>query len=186
VSVELALELLEGVRDLLEPKVELPELDDPADQDLLQEAIKNPGIFDSQLYLFETVGVFLSLLYKNPQQQAASLLSVVQPWLDELGRNIQVAGNTQQDVMAILKVHHIDMALGNVAKGFPDYPSPVPQDYILPPINVFRDISQAILVSLEALNGYKAIRDAVRHLLAPAIQIVDWVTSRPGLLLHES
>ncbi|EIN04838.1 ARM repeat-containing protein [Punctularia strigosozonata HHB-11173 SS5] len=167
VSVDLALELLEGVRDLLEPKVDLPELDDPAEQDLLEEAIRNPGIFDSQLYLFETVGVFISLLYKNPAQQAASLLSIVQPWLDELGRSLQVAGSAQKDVMAILKVHHIDMALGNVAKGFPDYPSPpIPPEYIMPPINVFRDMAQAILVSLETLKGYKGIRDAARFAFA--------------------
>lgn len=162
ITVPLALELLEGVRDLLEPKVELPELEDPEEQDLLEEAVRNPGLFDSQLYLFETVGVFLSLLSKDPQQQSSLLLSIARPLLDELARSLQTSVTGPKDVTPVLKVHHIMMALGNIAKGFPDFPSPVPEGHVLP-VDVFREIAQAILVSLEAMNVYKVVRDAVRR-----------------------
>lgn len=158
---QVALSLLEGFRDLLAIEVELPELEDPATQDILTEAVSTPTIFDSQLYLFETAGTLVSLLNKTPDQAAALLLTVVKPLLDELSASLQaVKGPT--DVVPILKVHHTIMALGNVAKGFPDYPSPVPEGYNSRPIEVFREVAQAILVSLKAMNVFKVVRDAVR------------------------
>ena len=81
--------------------------------------------------------------------------------LDELSRDLQAVKGTE-DVMPILKVHHNIMALGNIAKGFPDFPSPIPEGYLLPPVEIFTRIAQAILVSLEALNVLRPIRDAVR------------------------
>ncbi|OCH95393.1 ARM repeat-containing protein [Obba rivulosa] len=165
ISPDLSLSLLDGMRDLLNVQVELPELENPEQQDLLAEAVANPGIFDSQLYLFETAGTLISLLYKNPEQSGALLLSVMRPLLDELSANLQ-AVKGREDVVPILKVHHIIMALGNVAKGFPDYPSPVPPGYIAPPLDVFRQVAEAILVSLEAMSIFKVVRDATRFAFA--------------------
>lgn len=142
-------------------QVELPELDDPEQQDLLTEAINNPGIFDSQLYMFEAAGTLASNLFKTPEQAASILLSIVKPLLNELSVGLQASTKGARDVMAIVKVHHIIMALGNVAKGFPDYPSPLPEGYILPPLDVFGQVAQAILVCLEAMNIFKVVRDAV-------------------------
>ena len=65
------------------------------------------------------------------------------------------------DFVPIVKVHHVIMALGNIAKGFPDYPNPLPENYVLPPMEVFAEMAQAILVCLEAMNVFKPIRDAV-------------------------
>ena len=135
------------------------ELESP-EQDLLAEAIKHPGIFDSQLYLFETAGTLLSLFYKTPEQRNNAILSVVQPILDDLSQQLQLVKGTE-DVLPIVRVHHDIMALGNIAKGFPDFPSPMPEGYLLPPVEIFTQIGQAILVSLEALNVFRAIRDAV-------------------------
>lgn len=160
--MDLAGTLIESIRDLLVIQVELPELESP-EQDLLDEAIKNPGIFDAQLYLFETTGTLVSLFFKTPEQRDRLLSSIVNPLLDDLSRNL-LAVKTSKDVPPILKVHHTIMALGNIAKGCPDYPSPVPEGYILPPVEIFTQISQAILVCLEALNTYRPIRDAVRVL----------------------
>ena len=81
--------------------------------------------------------------------------------MSELPGRLQ-AVKVSNDVMAILKIHHIIMALGNVAKGFPELPSPLPDGYILPPLEIFREIGQAILVCLEQLNVIKGVRDAVR------------------------
>lgn len=160
ITTELSASLVEGIRDLLPIQVELPELESP-EQDLLMEAIKNPGIFDAQLYLFETVGTLVSLFYKMPERRTNLLSSIVKPLLDELSRHLQAA-KSSGDVLSVLHVHHNIMALGNIAKGFPDYPSPVPDGYILPPVDIFTQIAQAILVSLEALNVFRPIRDAVR------------------------
>lgn len=160
---ELAVNLINGVRDLLPVQVDIPELEDPLEQDLLTEAAANPGAFEPQLYLFETVGTLCSLLFRTPEQQSALLLTVVQPLLDDLSVNLQAfRAKGAQDVLPILKVHHIIMALGNVAKGYPDYPSPVPEGYILPPLEVFGSVAQAVLVCLEAMNVFQVVRDAVR------------------------
>ncbi|KAI0091175.1 ARM repeat-containing protein [Irpex rosettiformis] len=161
ISPELAAKLIDSLRDVLVIVVDLPELETP-EQDLLTEAIKHPGIFDAQLYLFETVGTLVSLFYKSPEQRNELLSSIVKPMLDELGRDLQAVKGTE-DVMPILKVHHNIMALGNIAKGFPDFPSPIPEGYLLPPVEIFTQVAQAILVSLEALNVFRAIRDATRN-----------------------
>jgi len=158
---ELSVNLVEGIRDLLAIQIELPELDDPEQQDLLTEAVNSPGIFDAQLYLFETAGILVNVLFRSKEQQTALLLSAVKPLLDELSINLQTSTKGTVDVMPIVKVHHIIMALGNVAKGFPDWPSPVPEGWIGPPLDVFGQVGQAILVCLEAMNIFKVVRDAV-------------------------
>ena len=161
ISLDLAASLLDNMRDLLPIQVDLPELESPETQDLLTEAMKNPGIFDSQIYLFETAGIFTSLFFKDPTQSETLLSSIVKPLMNELPGNLQAA-KVSNDVTAVLKIHHTVMALGNVAKGFPDLPSPLPEGYILPPLEVFREIGQTILVCLEQLNTVKGVRDAVR------------------------
>ncbi|KAH9945166.1 ARM repeat-containing protein [Epithele typhae] len=165
VTPELAVQLLEGIRDLLVIQVELPELENPEPQDVLTEAVAASTAFDSQLYLFESVGTLISLLYKAPDQASSLLLSTIRPLLDDLSGSLQ-AVKGPDDVMPILRVHHVIMALGNVAKGFPEYPSPVPEGYHAPPLEVFREIGQAILVCLEAMNVFRVVRDATRFAFA--------------------
>jgi exportin-T len=157
ISPEVAISLLENIRDLLVINIEVPKVENPED-DPLTEAIKNPGIFDSQLYVFETVGTLLSFLSKAAEQQASLLLSCVTPLLQDLSRNISVV---KGDVIPILRIHHTIMALGNIAKGFPDYPSPVPEGYTFAPLEIFLQVAQGILLSLEAMNTVQCVRDAV-------------------------
>jgi exportin-T len=158
ISLELAGTLLDGIRDILTIRVELPEVDPNEPNDPLTEATSTPN---PQLYLFETAGTLVHLFFKTPEQCAAFLLSVVTPLLEELSTNLRVFEG-KQDVLPIVKIHHVIMALGNVAKGFPDYPTPVPEDFVLPPLQVFRNIAQAILMSLGAMKEFKVVRDAVR------------------------
>jgi exportin-T len=160
ISVDLSASLLESIRDLLSIQVDLPELESPETQDLLTEAMANPGIFDSQIYLFETAGILNSLFFKDRTQSETLLNSIVKPLMGELPGHLQAA-KVSNDVTAVVKIHHIIMALGNVAKGFPDLPSPLPEGYVLPPLEVFRGIGQTILACLEQLNGVKGVRDAV-------------------------
>lgn len=159
IPVDLSGTIIESIRDLLVVQVEVPELEE-GDQDILTEAVNSPSVFDAQLYLFETVGALVSIFYKTPDQASALLSSVVKPLLEDLSVNLQ-AVKGPEDVLHILQVHHAIMALGNVAKGFPDYPSPLPEGYIGPPLEVFSQVAQAILVSLEAMNRFRVVRDAV-------------------------
>lgn len=147
---------------MLDIQVEIPELENPETDDVLSEATKHTGIFDAQLYLFETVGILLSAFMKSPEGASSLLQSIATPLLDDLSVNLQ-AIKGPQDVVPVLKVHHTIMALGNIAKGFPDYPTN-PTEENTPPLDVFRTVAQAILVSLEAMNVFKVVRDAVSHL----------------------
>lgn len=145
---------------MLSIDVRIPEPDD-ADLDLLSEAVKDTS-FDSQLYLYETAGILSSLLSKNHEQQTSVLLSLVKPLMEELSENFQsFTSKGPEDIVPIVKVHHIIMALGNIAKGFPDYPAVIPEGHVFPPLDVFAEMAQAIIVCLKAMNTLKVIRDAV-------------------------
>lgn len=152
--------IAESIRDLLPIEVHLADPDD-LETDLLTDSVKDSA-FDSQLYLYETVGILCSLLFKTPQEQAALLLSFVKPLMDDLSNNLGAYTKGSQDISPVVKVHHIIMALGNLGKGFPDYPTPVPAGWIPPPLDVFGELAQAILVCLENMNIFKVVRDAVR------------------------
>lgn len=153
------------MRDLLPITTEIPELEE-GEPDVLGEIVRN-STFDSQLYLFETAGILTSLTFKTPERQASLLLSLVKPLMDDLSANLQSIrekGWNKEDLdslLPIVKVHHIIMALGNIAKGFPDYPAVIPDNYIMPPLEVFAEVAKAILVCLEAMNVFKVVRDAV-------------------------
>ncbi|TFK72889.1 ARM repeat-containing protein [Pluteus cervinus] len=161
---DIAANILGSIRDLLSVRVKLPELDDP-ESDLLTEAAKSPEL-DSQLYLFETAGVLTSLLYRTPQQQSTILLELVKPLLDDLSVALPEAKKGGEDVLPIVKVHHLVMALGSIAKGFPDFPAVPAPDYIFPPLDIFAQMAQAIIVCLEAMNVWRVIRDATRAAFA--------------------
>lgn len=77
-----------------------------------------------------------------------------------LQQSIQTPINGLQDILPILQAHHVIRALGSVAKGFPEAPQATP---VPPPawILVLKQVAEAILVSLEAMNQHRAIRDAV-------------------------
>ena len=164
ISPELAVRIINSIRDLLPVEVAPIETEDK-DADPLAEAVNNAA-FNSHIYLHEIAGMLCSLLYKEPQEQSALLMSLVRPMMDDLSASFETAKATQ-DTVAIVRVHHIIMALGNIAKGFPDMPAPpLPEGYIVPPLDVFTQTAQAILVCLEAMNVFKIIRDAARFAFA--------------------
>ncbi len=83
--------LLESIQDLLALDIELPVPDSDnksnssagssptPDQDansILEEAVKTPGLFDNQLYLFETTGTMISLLMGEDDTQQVAVLEV--------------------------------------------------------------------------------------------------------------
>jgi len=154
--------LLDSIRDLLRIEVELPEEDTP-DMIVLEEDPDVFGIFDSQLYLFESVGTLLSLLGSAPTDQAVLLGTVTTPLLTELSQALQAHMSAPQALLHVLQAHHHIRALGSISKGFPDAPVPTPAGYVPAPwISVFKQVAEAILVCLEAMNGQRLVRDATR------------------------
>ncbi|KIJ50979.1 hypothetical protein M422DRAFT_27087 [Sphaerobolus stellatus SS14] len=163
---EIIIRLLDSIRDVLIVQTDLPEPESP-DQDVLAEAIQEPSIFDSQLYLFEAAGTLVSLTYAMPQEQQAALLqSITKPLINGLRQAIQTPMHGPQDVLPVLQVHHYIMALGGIAKGFVEFPNPVPPEWVLPPLEVFEEAAQAIIMSLDAMNRFKLVREATRSAFA--------------------
>lgn len=164
-SPDLSPTIINNLRDLLPITIEMLELEE-GEPDVLGELVRGTN-FDSQLYLFETAGILTSLTSKTPDRQTSLLLSLVKPLLDDLSVNLRLfreKGLNMEDLdslVPIVKVHHIIMALGNIAKGFPDYPSANSESYSMPSLEVFSEIARVILVCLEAMNVFKVIRDAV-------------------------
>ncbi|KAJ7104182.1 armadillo-type protein [Mycena belliarum] len=168
IPVDVVVNIATSLRDLLAIEVQLGDAEDSdsSSSDILSDAIKSSA-FDSQLYLYETIGTLCSLLFNTPVELATLLMSFVKPLMSELSDNLQAYRTKgSQDLIPIIKVHHVVMALGNIAKGFPDYPSPVPPEYIPLPVDVFAQVAQAILVCLEEMNVFKDVRDASRFAFA--------------------
>ncbi|CEL55488.1 Exportin-T OS=Laccaria bicolor (strain S238N-H82 / ATCC MYA-4686) GN=LOS1 PE=3 SV=1 [Rhizoctonia solani AG-1 IB] len=159
--------IIDNMRDVLVVRAELPE-PESSEQDLLSEALGSAGLFDSQLYLFESVGTLVSLLDKEPEKQAAVLESVTNPLLASLQQSIQTPVNGPQDILPILQAHHVIRALGSVAKGFPEA-TQTAQESIPAWILVLKQVAEAVLVSLENMNQHRAIRDASRFAFARII-----------------
>ncbi|KAJ4477161.1 armadillo-type protein [Lentinula aciculospora] len=201
IPLEFVPNISQSIRDLLTIGVYIPEPDE-VEVDLLTDAVKSSA-FDAQLYLFETLGILISLLFKNPPDQKALLLSFVKPLMDDLSSALQGSASLNikelitggsglegSQVVPVVSLHHLIMALGSIAKGFPDYPSPLPAEYILPPVDVFAEIAQAILVCLENTNALKVIRDATRFAFARILatagpHVTHFIPSLMGnLLIH--
>ena len=160
ISADFIPSILESMSDLLAIKPDVPERE-TAEEDLLVKATTMPSSFDAQLYLFETVGILISVMRNEPEQQLAFLQAACNPLLAEIARDIQIPTNGPDDILPILNVHHAVMALGNIAKGFPE-PTENALTMAPPPwISVFKQSTEAILAVLERMNQHKVIRDAV-------------------------
>ena len=68
-------------------------------------------------------------------------------------------------LITILRLHHCILTLGQIARGFPDLPQPLPAEYNPPPVEVFQQMVEGVLASLDAMSVYKIVRDAVSVLL---------------------
>ena len=169
--------ILQAIQDLLTFDVEFPEDFDPSefpgrsDQEILANFLKEPTMFDAQLYMFEAAGALVSTLWSLPEYQPDALRSVAGPLLSRLSTCLQAptvaAGGRlgEEELKNVLAVHHCIQALGSIPKGFPEYPSPVPPDYIPPPIAEFRQMADAILVSLDFMGQFRIVREAVSTIL---------------------
>lgn len=152
-------------QDLLAIKPVIPDRESP-EEDLLLKASTMSSPFDSQLYLFETVGILIWSFSDSPDQQRSLLEVACNPLLAQIASNLQLPISSADDILPILTIHHAMMAIGNIAKGFPE-----PTDNALalpsPPwVAVFKQSTEAILAVLDRLNTSKAIREAARFAFA--------------------
>ncbi|KIY72334.1 ARM repeat-containing protein [Cylindrobasidium torrendii FP15055 ss-10] len=157
--------IAQTLRDLLELQVELPDPEE-VETDILTEAARSSQ-FEDQLFLYETVGILCAITAKSGvQDPTAALLSFVKPLMDKLSESLQAYRTNPQDIVPLVMTHHVIFALGTIAKGYPDYPSPTPEGFVSLSLDVFAQVAQAILVCLENMNIIKIVREATRFAFA--------------------
>lgn len=148
-----------ALQDLLNVTAELSSLEPPTD-DSLTKAAGTPSFFDSQLYLFEAVGTLISILNQIPDQQVTLLRAVLTPLLVGLQANTRTTATSPEDFQAVFQAHHLMMAAGNVAKGFPDLSARTPVASGAW-VEVFKEATEQILTVAKSMGGFVIIRDAV-------------------------
>ncbi len=153
--------ILGGMGDVLPVVAVLPEMENPED-DVLVKATTGAQPFDNQLYLFEAVGTLIGLLWQDPQEQLRLLQAVLGPLIRDIDAGLRkpLTGNTSNDALGILQIHHLVSAIGSIAKGFPEAPD------VLPPespvwISAFEEAGDAIFRALDVMKTQRIVRDAV-------------------------
>ncbi|OJJ44903.1 hypothetical protein ASPZODRAFT_134320 [Penicilliopsis zonata CBS 506.65] len=131
------------------------------------------AVFNSQLYLFEAIGIICSTPGVTADKQVLYAQSVLNPIFVDMERNLAAA--KADDERSILQIHHHIMALGTLARGFSDWMPGTTSPSALPAPEVseaFVQVSEATLVALESLKGSFNIRTASRFAFSRLIGVL--------------
>nr|CAG8569749.1 1109_t:CDS:10 [Entrophospora candida] len=158
--------VLSSIQDLLIIQLD-PAITDAAGEILLAKEEAMDNTFTNQLYLFETVGILITIDSVPIEIQMEYLKAIVGPLLAELQQNLET-GST--DVRTIIQIHHLMMAIGSIAKGFPEASKGVAQT--APWIDFMKQTTEAILVVLKTLSNFEIIRDSARYAFARLVNVL--------------
>ncbi|KAG0242703.1 pre-tRNA nuclear export protein [Actinomortierella wolfii] len=173
--------VLASIQDVLTTEASLPPVLGP-DFDL---ANNKDTMFETKTYVFEAVGLLISQESIPAQKQFEYLSVVVSPFLTMIQESLAtcqaitrsnvgvVSGNmpvdsksiVYQELMMVWSLHHRLMALGSIAKGFPDVTNKktaagAPTGNLCS--EVFKQVAEMTLVGLETLSRFEVIRSAAR------------------------
>jgi len=168
--------VIRALSDLLPIKAELSEEPSENDNDDISSSENDESAnarFNSQLYLYETIGCICSARAVPVDSQVVLVRSIVSPLFSDLEAHLDQA--KAGDKRALLQVHHLIMALGTLARGFSDgTPANNSLSATPPPKEIsdeFTQTAEAVLVALEGLRSSFEIREASRfaftRLIAP-------------------
>ncbi|SGY86016.1 BQ5605_C009g05795 [Microbotryum silenes-dioicae] len=185
VSGQVIQEILSRMQDLLTINAELDASD--ASVEGLVKAASTTTFFDAQLYLLESIGTLIWILNQMPDEQVTLLRAVLTPLLSELQANVRPTASSAADYASVLKAHHLIMATGNVAKGFPDATNLKVTPTATPSgssprssgpsanisaamarstsgvwVEVFKEATESMLAAAKSMSSFVVIRDAVR------------------------
>ncbi|EDO19639.1 hypothetical protein Kpol_1018p179 [Vanderwaltozyma polyspora DSM 70294] len=166
-SVSVLSQLVSKVMPLLVIKTVTPSVDGSEDCDTT---------FDSQLYIFEGVGM---LIGANADNTYDILDQVLTPLFTDLERCISLQS---QSPSIVLQSHHILMAIGTLARG--THMGLVPENQVNNAlvneklihrtlIEKFSNIAEVVLVTFSYFNKHETIRDASRFTFARLIPILN-------------
>ncbi|KAF7592065.1 pre-tRNA nuclear export protein [Aspergillus hancockii] len=131
------------------------------------------AVFNSQLYLFEAVGIICSAPTIPADKQVMYAQSVLNPVFMDMEKNLAPAKSN--DERALLQIHHDIMALGTLARGFSDWMPGTSSPTSLPAPEVseaFLQVSEATLVALESLKTSFNVRTAARFAFSRLIGVL--------------
>ncbi|CAJ0757562.1 9473_t:CDS:10 [Entrophospora sp. SA101] len=158
--------VLSSIQDLLIIQLD-PAITDAAGEILLAKEEAMDNTFTNQLYLFETVGILITIDSVPIETQMEYLKAIVGPLLAELQQNLETGS---KDVRTIIQIHHLMMAIGSIAKGFPEASKGVAQT--VPWIDFMKQTTEAILVVLKTLSNFEIIRDSARYAFARLVNVL--------------
>ena len=169
--------LIQALSDLLPIRAELSEEASDNDEEDISSSGNNQTAnaqFDSQLYLYETIGCIASARSIPVDKQVVLVTSVINPLFSDLDAYLGQA--KLGDKQSILQVHHLIMALGTLARGFADG---TPANNLVtasPPPGVisteFVRAAEAVLLALEGLRSSFEVREAARFAFNRLIAVV--------------
>ena len=169
--------IIRALSDLLIIKAELSEENSENDNEDISSSENNQSPnarFDSQLYLYESVGCIASARSIPPNKQVLLVALVMNPLFSDLEACLTQAKSG--DKQSVLQVHHLIMALGTLARGFSDG---TPSSNLVttnPPADVisteFARAAEAVLLALEGLQLLFEVREASRFAFNRFVAVV--------------
>ncbi|KAA1118240.1 pre-tRNA nuclear export protein [Puccinia graminis f. sp. tritici] len=158
--------IIDQLQDLIVIEAELPNRTvsngSGDEHDILMKAVQSSSVLDSQLYLFEAVGILVSFFSANPEQQIVCLQSILEPLITQMRTELKNRPLDPTDLTNALKIHHSIMAVGAIAKGFPNLSSNTSSSTTFPWLQVFKTATDDIMRVTERLNDIRVLRDATR------------------------
>ena len=127
--------------------------------DLDLTLIEENGSFESQLYLFESVGILITLI-SDDNNKINIFENVLQPLFSNLENGITLVNNSQLTIKVLIQVHHSLISMGNILKGFENLRSETFNNNNF--LNLLNQISQVIFITLESLINFNIIRECIQ------------------------
>lgn len=149
--------LLIKLQPLLVIEAETPTKDED------DEIVEN-GNFNNQLYLFESIGLLITII--NNKEFTLKLIDLIfQPLFDNLQTCISREDKATNPIIP-LQAHHSLMAIATIVRGFDC-------DYTPDVVNKINNSSQVVLFTLENFNKFEIVRDAARFSMSRFIPILQ-------------
>lgn len=143
--------LIQTLLPLLEQNVEIISNKNKTLESIDLNLIEENGSFENQLYLFESIGLLITLM-KDQDQKITMIESVLQPIFLTLERSIGSISNLT--LPTLITVQHSLNSMGTIVKPFENEPLNSKLSQIL------SQISQVILITFESFINYNIIRSA--------------------------
>ncbi|CAB4426788.1 unnamed protein product [Rhizophagus irregularis] len=179
--------VLTNIQDLLVVQANLSSID-VSDGTITKDQAMEGG-FDDQIYLFETVGILITVDTIPTERQTEFAKIVINPLLADIERNLSKVMSEPEDLLHVLQLHHLIIAIGSIGKGFPDaLKTEVPTaEWVV----LLKQSVEVILVAFKALSRFEIVRESARFAFARFVNVlgVEILPYLPELitgLLNES